>query len=66
MIKRLAWRGVGRPNAWFHHPRAFWSELWIPNLGLRRQWYMAIHDPVYIGAWVLLLIIIGTVVGLVA
>ncbi len=55
---KYGWRGVNNPNAWFHHPRAFWTEVWLPT-GFWRQWYMAIHDPIYVGLWVTLFTILA-------
>lgn len=65
-MKRLAWRGVNNPNAWFHHPRAFWTietSHWAYKVPLRRRWYLAIHDPIYVGLWFALLVLIGATAG---
>ena len=59
-MKRIAWRGVNNQSAWFHHPRAFWSTVRYP-LGFRRHWFLAVHDPIYVGLWVVLLI--GATIG---
>lgn len=62
---KLKWRGVNHPTAWFHHPRAFWTietSRWAYKVPLRRRWYMAIHDPFYVGLWVGLIVILGLTV----
>jgi len=61
---KIKWRGVSSPNLWFHHPRAFWESNWY-KLPLRRRWYLAIHDPLYIGVWVGLITVMVTVAILV-
>ena len=63
-MKRLAWRGVNNRSAWFHHPRAFWTietSHWAYKVPLRRRWYLAIHDPIYVAMWIVLIAILVTV-----
>ena len=54
----MKWRGINNPNLWFHHPRAFWESSWY-RLPLRRRWYLALHDPIYVSVWVALVILLS-------
>ncbi len=60
-MAKLKWRGVSNPNAWFHHPRAYWSNEPFNQykLSRMRRWYMALHDPIYVGMWVTLVAILA-------
>ncbi len=58
---KIKWRGVSNPNLWFHHPRAFWGSIYY-KLPLRRNWYLAAHDPIYVGLWIGLTVIMLSVV----